>query len=454
MNIRRKIFSPELPGQIKLVWTLSIPAILSQISSIIMEYIDSAMVGHLGANASASIGLVVATTWVFGGLCTGFCTGFSVQVAHNVGAGRNDEARRVVKHGLVCAIFFAALLMALGMGISRSLPRWLGGAEELWEDATKYFFVFAVNIPFMLLCKLASAYLQCSGNMVVPSVLNSVGCLLDAGFNALFIPKLGVLGASLGTLAATVIASTALLWYCLCRSKTLKLDPSDEKRFDAQIVKKAVKMGFPVAVEQIALSGALVVTTGIIAPLGTVSIAAHSFAVTAESICYMPGFGVASAATTLVGQRIGAGDAKLAKRYGTICTFCGCAIMTGLAVIMYFLCPLVFRLLTPDESVRALAVTVLRIEMFAEPLYSISMVATGALRGAADTLVPSIINLFSTWVIRLGLSLLLVGPLALRGIWIAMAGELCLRGVMIFWRHCTSRSYESSAAANQHGTAG
>ncbi len=148
-----------------------------------------------------------------------------------------------------------------------------------------------------------------------------------------------------------------------------------------EILKKALKIGLPVAAQEIAICGAMVVSTIIIAPLGAVSIAAHSFAITAEVFCYMPGYGIGMAATTLVGRCVGAGQEQLAKRYGNICTAMGALFMGVTGALMMLICPLVFRVLTPDPAVRQLAAEVLRIGLIAEPLYGVSIVAAGALRG-------------------------------------------------------------------------
>ena len=429
----------DLSGQIARVWRLSVPAILTQITSIAMQYIDSAMVGRLGANASAAIGLVSTSTWLIGGLGSAISVGFSVQVAHHIGAEHPDAARRVVKHGLLTALAAALLMMTLGICVSNPLPRWLGSDPVLWHDASAYFLVFCLTLPFMELNWLASAFLQCSGNMVVPSILNSLMCVLDVVLNAIFIPRYGVLGAAVGTGLATAVVSLLMLWFCCIRSESLRINRRESCPLDVSILKRAVKIGTPVGAEQIAMSAAMVVSTMIIAPLGSVAIAANAFAVTAEGLCYMPGYGVASAATTLVGQSIGAKDFRSAKRFAHISVAFGCLLMTLTGVIMFIGCPLVFQMLTPDPDVRQVATQIIRIELFAEPLFAASMVSAGALRGAEDTLVPSILNLLSIWVVRLGLSMILVGSLGIHGVWIAMAVELSIRGLLMLTRLTYSR---------------
>ena len=432
----------KLKPQALEVWRLSLPAILTQITTIVMQYIDSAMVGALGADASASIGLVASTTWLFNGVTYAVTAGFSVQVAHHIGAKQEKHARNTVKHGLLTALIISIFLCILGLLISTPLPTWLKGNNSIKQDASNYFFVFALMLPITQISGLCSSYLQCCGNMVTPSILNALMCLLDVILNAIFIPKYGVLGAGIGTTLACAIVSFAMFFACCLFNKTLTLRHRERLIFKKEILQKALKIGSPVAVQEIAMCGAMVVSTAIIAPLGSVAVAANSFAITAESLCYMPGYGIGTAATTLVGRSYGANNLKLAKRQGNICTAMGGIFMAFTGVIMALFCPYVFMFLTPDQAVRNLATEVLRIGLIAEPLFGVSIAAAGALQGTGDTLVPSLMNLGSIWLVRIGLALILVKPLGLHGMWIAMAVELCIRGILMLWRQKTSKYYK------------
>jgi putative MATE family efflux protein len=282
---------------------------------------------------------------------------------------------------------------------------------------------------------LAGMMLQCSGDMKTPSILNATMCVLDVVFNLIFIRKYGVLGAAIGTALAAVVIATAMLFAVCIRSKSLHLNGRDEPFvYQGSILKKMLRIGVPMGFEHIAICGAMIATTAIITPLGTIPLAANSVAVTAESICYMPGYGIASAATALIGQSLGAGKKKVATRFANLTILLGCFVMTAAGVLMYLIAPLVFQMLTPDVQVQELAVRVLRIELLAEPLYAISIVASGALRGAGDSFIPSILNLISIWGVRLTLALFLVREWGLTGVWIAMCVELCVRGILMLLR--------------------
>ena len=188
------------------------------------------------------------------------------------------------------------------------------------------------------------------------------------------------------------------------------------------------------ALQNVLMRGAHIASTVIVAPLGTISIAANAFAITAESFCYMPGYGIADAATTLVGQSVGAGRAPMARRFAWISTAMGMGIMGALAILMYAFAPGMMSLLTPDGEVIALGARVLRIEAFAEVGYAASIVAYGACVGAGDTRVPSLLNFGSMWVVRILPAIFLTRRLGLVGFWYCMAFELTFRGAAFLIR--------------------
>ena len=438
--------------QLKLTAQLSIPSIVAQLSSIVMQYIDASMVGSLGADASASIGLVSTTTWLFGGLCMAATAGFSVQVAHRIGANDFTEARAVLRQGLVAIGLFGLTLALIGVSISGFLPGWLGGDEAIRRDASLYFFISALFLPVLQMNFLAGSMLRCSGNMHMPSLAGVLMCVLDVIFNfflifpsrdirlgsfTLFMPGagLGVEGAALGTVLAETIAAGLLLWFLLTRSPQLRLTREHGRfRPTASTLRKALHIGLPMGIEHAVICGAQIMTTVIVAPLGIFAIAANSFAITAESLCYMPGYGIADAATTLVGQSMGAGRRDLTRRFAYITVFMGMLIMGLMGVIMYVAAPQIIGVMTPVDEIRELGVMALRIEAFAEPMFAAAIVAYGVFVGAASTLIPCLMNFFSIWAVRLSLAALLAPTLGLKGVWIAMCVELCFRGVIFLIR--------------------
>ena len=423
--------------KLRLIVSLSIPSILAQLSATVMFFIDASMVGHLGAKASASIGLVETTGWLLGGLASAANMGFSVQVAHAIGANDFERARRVLRQSLVCCMIWSLSVTTIALSISNYLPYWLGGSEEIAHDATLYFAVFCAFGIFFQMEGLAGSMLKCSGNMKIPSALNIMMCILDVVFNYLFIYilDLNVMGAALGTGLAMVITALLMLYFLLYRSDILKLKGRPGSfRPKADVVSNAFKIGGPMGLQHILMGSAQVVSTIIVAPLGTIAIAAHSLAITVESLCYMPGFGIAEAATTLVGQSFGARKQQLTQSFANMSTGLGIIVMTLMGVLMFIFAPELMSLMTPVDEIIATGARCLRIEAFAEPMFAAAIVCNGVFVGAGDTLKPAIMSLLSMWGVRLTLAALLASSYGLPGVWVAMAIELTLRGFIFLIR--------------------
>lgn len=362
--------------QLKLTAMLSWPAMMAQLSSIMMQYIDAAMVGRLGADDSAAVGLVSTSLWLCWGVCSMVTMGFSVQVAHSVGAG----------------------------------------------------------------------------NMKVPGALNVMMCVLDVLFNFLLIfpsrdvtllgvgihipgAGLGVLGAALGTVSAEALTAGAMMFYLLRIQPDLRLrGTTGSFRPTRQVLGKALRISAPMTLEHAVICGAQIAVTVIVAPLGNFAIAANAFAVTAESLCYMPGYGIADAATTLVGQSYGAGRKDLARRFGYITTALGMTVMTVMGVVLYILAPAVMQLMSPVGEIVTLGASALRIEAFAEPMFAAAIVAYGVMVGVGDTILPACMNFGSIWLVRLPLAAILAPTMGLDGVWLAMCIELTFRGAIFLWR--------------------
>ena len=438
--------------QLRLAVSLSIPAIVAQISAIVMQYIDASMVGSLGALPAASIGLVTTSTWIFFGLCSACSVGFSVQVAHLLGAGNPKGAREVLRQALVAALFYSFLLAAVGVAISWDLPKWLGGEVNIRHNATLYFLITVAAMPLFQFSYLAAGMLRSSGNLLFPGIIGTVMCVLDVVFNFFLIfPTrqldwgghtftmpgfgFGVWGAAVGTSIAEGVGAVIMLLKLVFFSKDMRLTlEKGSFRLKRSCMKKAFHIGFPLGIERFLTSGAQVMITIIVAPLGAASIAANAFAVIAESICYMPGYGIGDATTTLVGQSIGAGRKTLTRQFAWTSTWLGMAVMTFAGGVMYAIAPWMMEIMTADHEIIHLGVVALRTEAWAEPMYAASIVAYGAFVGAGDTLIPSFMNLGSMWGVRVVLAALLAPVYGLHGVWIAMAIELTFRGAIFLVR--------------------
>lgn len=423
-----------------LVLLLSMPAMLGQLSTIVMQYIDTMMVGQLGANATASIGLVSTTCWLFGGLTSSIGAGFGVLVAQHIGAREYDAARNVLRQSLMVCMSLGLLVSLFCFSIHSRLPLWLRGDPEVAALSSRYFLIWSLTVPVMQLLFLSNGMLRSSGNMKVPMLLGVLMCLLDVFFNFLFIPLWGVVGAAFATTLAAILTTVCSFTYLITRSPELRLlgdrnvTPVAEVRLDVPVVRRSLRIGLPMSVEHVVFCGAQIASTIIVAPLGSVAIAANTIAIVVESLCYMPGYGIGDAATTLIGQSYGARRSDLIRGFSVLTVGLGMGVMTLLGVVMYFIAPELMQLMTPDLMVQAEGSVILRIEAFAEPMYAASIVVYGVFMGLGDALVPCMMNLASIWLVRIPLAAVLARTMGLRGVWLAMCIELTVRGIIFLLR--------------------
>lgn len=442
---------PHLRGTLLSVLFLAWPAIIEQIMLTLVQYVDTAMVGALGSDATAAVGLTASTTWLFNGLFNAAAVGFSVQVAQHLGGGRNEEAKKVTWQGLRFVVLFGVLMGIIGFVLSFFLPAMLGADPSIREDASIYFRIIACAMPFTLGSNMFSAIIRCSGDTRTPMVLNLMINVLNVILNTLFIyaPRTvevfgsqiqvwgfgwGVAGAAFASALSTAIVACLFLVVLFFKKSPVQISLRKRYGFERQCLMTTWKLGLPVALERATMSLAQIVITGLITGVGTVAVAANHLAVTAESISYLPASGVAVAGTTLVGQAIGAGRKDLAQRFARMVSWMGVVIMTFGGAILFFFASQLIQIFSTDPQVIDLGSRVLRIVAFAEPLFGASIVASGCLRGAGDSRGPFLIGLCTMWGVRITMSLALVGSMGLIGVWLAMAAELCVRGLIFMIR--------------------
>ena len=440
------------------VLMLSIPSILEQIVVTAMEYIDAAMVGHIGAEATAAIGIVSSSTWLLHGILVGLYNAFSIQIAQYLGADRQQDARGVLRQAMLFNLAAGLAAAAFGIGISGHLPGWLGADVSLQANASAYFAIWSAALPFTMAMGMYTSMLRASGDALTPGLISVLVCVLDVVFNFFLINPtrtlwgitvwgagLGVPGAALGTALATVVGGLLALCILLFREGPLCIHKPGSWKITRACIRNLGKVGVPLAAERAALSSAQVLQVRIVSQLGTVAIAANSLGVSAEGLCYMAGYGIQGAAIALIGQAVGAHRKDMAKRFAWLCTLMGMGIMTLTGAGLFAFAPALMSIFTADAAVIALGARVLRIEAFAEPMFGASIVASGAMQGAGDSTSCFVLNIFSMWCIRLTLAFLLAPRLGLMGVWGAMCCELSIRGLLFLIRLARGKWLEKGA---------
>lgn len=447
--------SPDFSRRQRLtrLMALALPAIAEQFLMTLVNYVDTAMVGSLGANATAAIAVTASSTWLIGGVLSAAGVGFSVQVAYAVGAKDTEQVKKIIRQALLLALLIGLSVMTICLSISYQLPVWLGAAEEILADARSYIRIYMMAIPFNCINGTFSAILRCMGDTKTPMRLNTGSNLLNVVLNFFFIfPTrqvhllslsvrmpglgLGVTGAAIASAISMASVGIILLLIIFRRKSPYRIRLTESYRPDRAVIGRAVRLGIPVLLERVLMSGGQVFMTRMVSGLGTVALAANHVAVTAEGISYMPAFGVSFAATTLVGQSLGAKDQSGAVYYGKLSGWVGFLMSTFMGAILFAFSVPLSTIFSSDPQVIALSARMLRLVAFAEPMFGVSIVLSGALRGAGDTRYPLFVSMFCMIGLRCVLApiFIFVIHMDLAAVWLAMDIDLIARGILCIWR--------------------
>ncbi|PKL21027.1 MAG: MATE family efflux transporter [Spirochaetae bacterium HGW-Spirochaetae-4] len=437
------------------IWILAWPVILDQSFQTMVHYVDSAMVGSLGAVATAAVAANSSTIWLVNGMMYSFGAAFAVLAARQIGAGNNTAVQHTVRQALLAVVGFSAVVTTLMLSIARMLPVWIGVEDQVVPVAGTYMSIIALAYPFTILFAYMANLIRSSGDTRSPLIANIITNVANIVANYLLIfptrqvsmfgwdfvmpgAGLGVKGAAIGTAGATALSALILLGVLVLKDSPLRTPFRGVSwKVDWSVMRQVFRLGTPLALERATLSIGQIILTILVTRIGTVSLAAHHLAITAESITYMPVSGFSLAATTLVAQSLGAQKREMALDFAKRSLRWGVMLMSGTGLLMYIFSRQLMAFFSPDLAVIELGSRVLRIEAFAEPFFALSIVISGILRGAGDTKWPFINSLIGMWVVRLiPASILILGfGFGLEAAWGCMVADLVVRGLLNYRRY-------------------
>lgn len=423
------------------VLRLALPAMGEQLLSMMVGIVDTFLVGHLGAASLAAVGL--ANQWVFMAtmLFGAIATGSTALIARFIGAQEPDQANEVLRQSMLLGALIGLIATLLGLSFAQQAVALLGAEQDVIGLGTSYLRVVSSIFFFSTLMFIGNASLRGAGDtrtplfvMLVVNVLNIV--VAWTAINGPFgLPKLGVAGSALGAATGRLVGGLLVLGILLRGRANIQLKLAN-LRPDWALIRRILRVGLPSGLEQLLFRTGHMVFARILAELGTVAYAANQVAMNGWSLSFMPGFGFALAATTLVGQSLGAKDPEGAQRRGYTAYRMGAALM-GTVGLAFLLFPAqIVGFFTDDPQVIAIGTMPLRMVGLIQPLLAATMIFTGGLRGAGDTRWPMIVTGSSIWLVRLPLAYLfaLVLDWGLPGAWGALALDLSLRGLLNFLR--------------------
>lgn len=411
----------------KRILILAWPVILEMALHMIVWVFDTAMVGRLSAEALNAVGLggqiVFTVTFIFAGIGVGTM----VLVARYTGSGQKEDVEKTASQGLGLG-FIIGMVVALTIGLlSRNLLMHFVKDPEVLRLGIVYMRITSLAAAFMIPLNVCSSILRGAGNTTIPMIIAAVANLINIVGDYVLIfgyfgfPRLEVAGAAIATAVGQITGSLILIGMLMSGIGGVRVRPSQMFSFDKDLVRKIFKLSIPASLEEFTHSGSRVLSSLWISSMGAVSFAANSIAVSAESISFMPGYGFAVAASTLVGQNLGACRKDEAEESALQSTAMGVLLMTMIGLAFFLFPTVIISVFTNLPDVMKLAARCLKIGAFEQPFIALSMAMASSLRGAGDTRGAFIVAATSNWLVRLPLIFMViyVFRLEVTYVWIA-----------------------------------
>ncbi len=399
-----------MPTILALAW----PTMLEQLLNTAVQYIDTAMVGTLGTDATAAVGSTTTVNWLIGSTISAIGVGFLAFISQAMGANDREMAKRASSQAVLAVLFSGVLFTVITLSLSGVIPKWMQVDESIRDTASVYFFILYTPMLFRSASIIFGTVLRAAGDtktpMLVGIAVNAVNVILNFFFiypsryvfsGKIFIPglNLGVIGAAIASAISFAIGGI-LITVALFRHPMLSPRGASFKP-DPEILAPCFRIALPNALQRFGTSFGYVAFAAMVNSLGEISTAAHTIANTVESAFYIPGYGMQTAAATLAGNAVGEKNSRKITELSRMMLFIEVILMIFSGGMLFALAPYMMRIFSKDAAVILLGTQVLRMVALSEPFYGVSIIIEGMMQGMGKTLVPFITNITGMWAIRI-----------------------------------------------------
>ena len=411
---------------------LSIPTIIEEILATLLQYVDTAMVGQLGEQATASVSITTNVTWLVNSVPGTIGTAILVLSSKAAGAGAYHQVQKLSQQALFLSIVSGLALGTVSLVLSPYIPVWMGAEPAIQAEASRYFFIISLPMIFRSASTILGAALRAVQNTKTPMLISVAANGLNIVLNYLFIYTLhlGVAGAAIASAISYTLSG--VLMFAACRRNRLLSWPWKSFSVEIGLLRECATVGTPVLGSSAVSCLGYVMFASLVSGMGTTVFAAHSIAVTAETIFYVPGYGLRSAASTLISNARGEGDIKKLKSVGKLSVLLTIGMMLISGLLLYIGAPLLMRLFSPSEPVVRLGAEMLRLVALSEPFFGLMIVLEGIFYGLSRTRYAFFVETVGMWGVRILFTWLCVHVwgLGLRAVWYCMIADNVCKAIL------------------------
>ena len=404
---------------------LSLPAVVQQLMGSLLQYVDTAMVGHLGEAATAAVSTSTTVNWLIHSIPYGFTVGLLSLLSQASGRGDRAEMKRLSALGCRLSLWLGLALTVICLGISPFLPIWMQAAEAIRRPASAYFFIVSVPLIFSVTGSMFASAMHAVKDTRTPMIINLSANALNVLLNYLLIYRLGlgVMGAAYATAISTTLGGVGL--FAAYRHKeALRFGRQEYRTLDTAQLRKLLRVAMPVTSTSMVSCMGYIVFAGMVSGMGVTIFAAHSIAVTAEEIFYLPGYGIRTATSALIGAAIGEGNRQKYLDTRNMSLLMTVVLMLLSGGILFCTAYPLMCLFTTSEPVARMGADVLRLVAFSEPFFGLMVAWEGISYGTGRTRSVFVINSLSMWSVRILLTWLVVrAGYGLNAVWYCMIAD-------------------------------
>lgn len=412
---------------------LSIPTVLEEIMSTLLQYVDTAMVGKLGVDATSSVSVTTTVSWLIHSVPSAVGVGLLALISRSVGSGDKAMIKRLSNLTVIAVVLSGTIIGVASMALSPFIPKWMGADESIQHTASVYFFIISAPMVFRTASMLFGSAIRATKDTRTPMLINLVANLMNVALNYLliYVADLGVTGAAIGSAVSYVFAGIGM--YIAFQKKELLHCKLRNINFDKSAAAECGKISLPVMMTSLASCLGYTVFASLVTGMGNTVFAAHSIAVTAETIFYIPGYGLRTATSTLVGNAVGEGDREKFNIISRMSVALTVFMMIINGVILYLVAPALMSIFTDDADAVGLGAEMLRLVAYSEPFFGIMIVVEGIFYGLGKTKYAFAVETFSMWCIRIFFTFICVRiwGFGLHEVWLCMIADNITKAVLL-----------------------
>ncbi len=411
---------------------LSVPTMLEEMLATLLQYVDTAMVGRLGERATAAVSITTTINWLVGSMAGAIGMAILAMISRAVGSGDKGRIQSLSKQALFLATGCGAVTGSICLILSPFIPVWMGAEKAIQAQASTYFFIISLPMIFRAWTTILGASIRATQNTRTPMLISMTANCLNVALNYILIYKvnMGVTGAAVAS--ALSYSVSGILMFAAYRRMKLLCWPWREFSVELPLLRECAGIGVPVLGTSMTSCMGHVVFAGLVSGMGTTIFAAHSIAVTAETIFYIPGYGLRTATSALVGAALGEKNQRKLKDTGSLSVFLTVFLMCISGLILFFTAYPLMCLFTPSEEVASLGAKMLRLVALSEPFFGLMIVLEGIFYGLGRTKYAFWVESFSMWGIRIFFTFLCVKvwKLDLRAVWYCMIADNVFKSLL------------------------